>query len=57
MDQLRKVVIIPEIDHILTEYNNAVRISTVALRSDMQESRYTFTHLGYVEWWMIACYM
>lgn len=50
MDQLRKVVIIPEIDHILTEYNNAVRISTVALWSDMQESRYTFTHLGYVEW-------
>uniref|UniRef100_A0A8W8ISF6 Kv channel-interacting protein 4 n=1 Tax=Magallana gigas TaxID=29159 RepID=A0A8W8ISF6_MAGGI len=28
-----------EIDHILTEYNNAVRINTVALRSEMQESR------------------
>lgn len=47
MDQLRKVDNSRNRSH-LTEYNNAVRINTVAFRSDMLESRYTFTHLGYV---------
>lgn len=50
MDQLLKVDNSRNRSHFDRIYNNAVRINTVALRSEMQESRYiTFTHLGYVE--------